>query len=63
MELGKNNLIEQVMFSCILNKFFDQADYTPRLSDIQTFINYDLNTNWQISFCQKTNEYSMVPEK
>ena len=48
----------------LLNSLDTEADYTPRFSDIQTFINYDLNTNWQISFLGNisTNEYKMVPK-
>ena len=33
-------------------------------SDIQTFLNYKLNTNWQISFLSNisSNKYKMIPK-
>ena len=48
----------------LLNSLDTEADYTPSFSDIQTFINYELNPNWQISFLGNisTNEYKMVPK-
>ena len=41
-----------------------EADYTPEFYDLQTFINYELNTNWQISFLGNIskNQYTMVPK-
>ena len=41
-----------------------EADYTPEFYDLQTFINYELNTDWQISFLGNIskNEYTMVPK-
>ncbi|MDC3395150.1 TonB-dependent receptor [Flavobacteriales bacterium] len=40
------------------------ADYTPEFYDLQTFINYELNTDWQISFLGNIskNQYTMVPK-
>ena len=48
----------------ILNSLDTEAEYTPKFSDIQTFINYEINTNWQISFLANisSNEYKMVPK-
>ncbi|MEC9209784.1 MAG: carboxypeptidase-like regulatory domain-containing protein [Bacteroidota bacterium] len=48
----------------LLNSLDTEADYTPKFSDIQTFINYELNTNWKISFLGNisSNEYKMVPK-
>jgi hypothetical protein len=48
----------------LLNSLDTEADYTPKFSDIQTLINYELNTNWQISFLGNisSNEYKMVPK-
>ena len=48
----------------VLNAMDTKADYIPKFSDIQTFINYELNTNWQISFLGNIskNEYTMIPE-
>jgi hypothetical protein len=41
-----------------------KADYTPKFSDLQAFINYELKTNWQISFLGNIskNEYTMIPK-
>ena len=41
-----------------------EADYTPKFYDLQTFINYELSTDWQISFLGNIskNEYTMVPK-
>ena len=40
-----------------------EADYQPRFTDIQTLLNYKLNTNWDISFLANisSNEYKMIP--
>ena len=48
----------------VLNAIDTKADYIPKFSDLQTFINYELNTNWQISFLGNIskNEYTMIPE-
>ena len=48
----------------LLNSLDTEADYTPKFSDIQTFVNYELNTNWKISFLGNisSNEYKMVPK-
>ena len=34
----------------LFNAMDTKADYTPKFSDLQAFINYELNTDWQISF-------------
>ena len=48
----------------VLNAMDTKADYFPKFSDLQTFINYDLNTNWKISFLGNIskNEYTMIPK-
>lgn len=48
----------------VLNAMDTKADYIPKFSDLQTFINYELNTNWQISFLGNIskNEYTMIPK-
>ena len=47
----------------LLNSLDTEADYQPRFTDIQTFLNYKLNTNWDISFLANisSNEYKMIP--
>lgn len=47
----------------LLNSLDTEADYNPKFSDIQAFINYELNTNWKINFLTNisTNEYQMIP--
>ena len=48
----------------LFNAMDTKADYTPKFSDLQAFINYKLNTDWQISFLGNIskNEYTMIPE-
>jgi hypothetical protein len=48
----------------LFNAMDTKADYTPKFSDLQAFINYELNTNWQISFLGNIskNEYTMIPK-
>ena len=48
----------------LLNSLDTEADYSPKFSDIQTFVNFELNTNWQISFLGNisSNQYQMVPK-
>ena len=48
----------------LLNSLDTEAEYRPRFSDLQTFINYKLNTNWDISFLSNTssNQYQMIPQ-
>jgi hypothetical protein len=48
----------------LFNAMDTKADYTPKFSDLQAFINYELNTDWQISFLGNIskNEYKMIPE-
>ncbi len=48
----------------LLNSLDTEADYTPRFSDIQSLISYELSTNWQISFLGNisSNEYKMIPK-
>ena len=48
----------------LFNAMDTKADYTPKFSDLQAFINYEINTDWQISFLGNIskNEYTMIPE-
>ena len=48
----------------LFNAMDTKADYTPKFSDLQAFINYELNTDCQISFLGNIskNEYTMIPE-
>ena len=48
----------------LFNSMDTKADYTPKFSDLQAFINYELKTNWQISFLGNIskNEYTMIPK-
>lgn len=41
-----------------------KADYTPEFYDLQTFINYEINTDWKINFLGNisSNKYTMIPE-
>mgnify|MGYP003723109619 FL=1 len=41
-----------------------EADYKPVFTDIQTFIYYDISTNWSVSFLGNisNNTYQMVPK-
>ena len=57
--LGVRNKSNQYL----LNSLDTEADYQPRFTDIQTLLNYQLNTNWDISFLANisSNEYKMIP--
>ena len=48
----------------LFNAMDTKADYIPKFSDLQAFINYEINTDWQISFLGNIskNEYTMIPE-
>ena len=48
----------------LLNSLDTEAEYKPVFSDIQTFINYELNTKWKINFLGNIsqNKYQMVPQ-
>ena len=48
----------------LFNAMDTEADYTPKFSDIQTFIDYKLSTDWKVSFLGNIskNEYKMVPK-
>ena len=48
----------------LLNSLDTEAEYRPQFSDLQTFINYKLNTNWDISFLSNlsSNQYQMIPQ-
>ncbi len=48
----------------LLNSLDTDAEYNPRFSDLQTFLNYKLNTNWDISLLTNIskNQYQMIPQ-
>jgi len=48
----------------LFNAMDTKADYIPKFSDLQAFINYELNADWQISFLGNIskNEYTMIPQ-
>ena len=48
----------------LLSSLDTEAEYIPNFYDIQTFINYNINTNWTISFLGNIshNTYTMVPK-
>ena len=48
----------------LLNSLDTEAEYTPRFSDLQTFLNYELNTDWNISLLANIskNQYQMIPQ-
>ena len=48
----------------LLNSLDTDAEYSPRFSDLQTFLNYKLNTNWDISLLTNIskNQYQMIPQ-
>ncbi len=48
----------------ILESLDTEADYKPVFTDIQTFINYEIGTDWSVSFLGNisNNTYQMVPK-
>ena len=58
--LGVRHKTNQYLFKSMDTK----AEYTPVFSDIQTFINYDINEKWTINFLGNIsqNKYIMRPE-
>ena len=48
----------------LLNSLDTEAEYKPRFSDLQTYLNYKLDTDWDISFLGNIskNEYNMIPQ-
>ena len=48
----------------LLNSLDTEAEYKPRFSDLQTYLNYKLDTDWDISFLANIskNEYKMIPQ-
>ena len=48
----------------ILGSLDTEADYKPVFTDIQTFINYEIDTDWSVSFLGNisNNTYQMVPK-
>ena len=58
--IGARHKTNKYLFSAMDTK----ADYTPKFYDLQTFINYEISTDWQISFLGNIskNQYTMVPK-
>ena len=58
--IGARHKTNKYLFSAMDTK----ADYTPKFYDLQTFINYEISTDWQISFLGNIskNKYTMVPK-
>ena len=58
--IGARHKTNKYLFSAMDTK----ADYTPKFYDLQTFINYEISTDWQISFLGtiSKNQYTMVPK-
>ena len=48
----------------LLNSLDTDAEYKPVFSDLQTFLNYKLNTSWDISLLTNIskNQYQMIPQ-
>ena len=48
----------------LLKSLDTEAEYTPRFSDLQTYLNYELNTDWNISLLANIskNQYQMIPK-
>ena len=48
----------------LLNSMDTDAEYNPRFSDIQTFIEYQIRDNWKVNFLGSIseNKYQMVPQ-
>ncbi|OUV76123.1 MAG: hypothetical protein CBC83_01170 [Flavobacteriales bacterium TMED123] len=49
----------------ILSSLDTEAEYKPKFTDIQTFVKYDISSDWDISFLGNisNNTYRMVPQK
>ena len=48
----------------LLNSLDTDAEYTPSFSDLQTYLNYKIDTDWTISFLGNisNNKYKMIPK-
>ena len=48
----------------LLSSLDTEAEYVPRFSDLQTYLNYKINTNWDISLLTNIskNQYQMIPK-
>lgn len=49
----------------ILNTMNEDTDFNPRYMDLQSFINYQINDKWKVSFLgiYSKNDYEMVPKR
>lgn len=49
----------------VLGSLDTEAEYKPTFTDIQTFLKYDINSDWDISFLGNisNNTYRMIPQK
>lgn len=48
----------------LLSSLDTEAEYVARFSDLQTYLNYKINTNWDISLLTNIskNQYQMIPQ-
>ena len=48
----------------LLSSLDTEAEYVPRFSDLQTYLNYKINTNWDVSLLTNIskNQYQMIPQ-
>ena len=48
----------------LLSSLDTEAEYVPRFSDLQTYLKYKINTNWDISLLTNIskNQYQMIPQ-
>ncbi len=49
----------------VLNTLNEDTDFNPQYMDVQSYINYKINPQWQLSFIgyYSKNDYEMVPKK
>ena len=49
----------------ILNTLNEDTDFNPRYMDVQTYINYNINNKWKLSFLgfYSKNDYEMIPKQ
>ncbi len=49
----------------VLNTLNEDTDFNPQYMDLQTYINYDINPKWNISFIgfYSKNDYEMIPKQ
>lgn len=49
----------------VLNTLNEDTDFNPQYMDVQTYINYEINPKWNISFIgfYSKNDYEMIPKQ